>query len=253
MLLHNIIRNHPVMERYDKPIMKLIKEGLVRVNGKTMRRNRSFVIERDTFEVCLDGSWITLEHEIERTVILMYKPRGYLCTHKDHFGRDKIYDLLPEQYRTLRSAGRLDQDSEGLLVLSDDGYYLFELTSPKFPCNKVYLVGLKQELSQEMINEAASGNFVIQRDGVDQRLLPVTVEPIGERTKTDHQYLQLEEDLVWYEFTLQEGKYNQIRKMCNIYNNPVQRLIRIQHKEYTLSKNTVNEVYSILSVRSKNT
>ena len=233
--------------------MDLINNGLVRVNGKTMRRNRSFVIERDTFEVCLEDRWITLEHEIERTVILMYKPRGYLCTHKDHFGRDKIYDLLPEQYRTLRSAGRLDQDSEGLLILSDDGYYLFGLTSPKFPCNKVYLVGLEQELSQDMINEAASGNFVIQRDGVDQQLRPVTVEPIDERTQTDHQYLQLEEDLFWYEFTLQEGKYNQIRKMCNMYGNPVQRLIRIQHREYTLTKSTVNEVYSILSVRSKKT
>jgi pseudouridine synthase len=179
----------------------------------------------------------------------MYKARGYLCTHKDHFGRKKIYDLLPQQYRMLRSAGRLDKDSEGLLVLTDDGYYLFGLTSPKFPCNKVYLVGLKAPLSQDMIDEAKSGQFVIERDGKDQILRPVSITQAHDEVFEEFEYLYLERDLMWYEFTLQEGKYNQIRKMCLKYSNPVQRLIRIQHREYKLSSTIHEQSFCILETR----
>ena len=251
MILHNIIRNHPSMKDYPYPIMDLINEGKVKVNGKTMRRNRSFVIERDNFEVFLDDSWVTLDHHIRRTLLAMYKPRGYLCTHHDDFGRDKIYDLLPDKWKKLRSVGRLDQDSEGLLLLTDDGYFLFGLTSPKFPCEKKYLVGLPEQLPDQMITESLSGTFEIIREGEIQVLRPVKILPVLEDIKSEFEYLQLEKKYHWYEFTLTEGRYNQIRKMCKKYNLEVQRLIRIQHEKYRLNREIFESQINIIQNDNK--
>jgi 16S rRNA pseudouridine516 synthase len=231
--------------------MDLIKSGNVKINGKRRRSNRDVVIARDTIEVCLDGEWQILEHEIERTILLMYKPRGYLCTHKDNHERPKIYDLVDEEYKQLRSAGRLDQNSEGLLVLTDDGYYLFGLTSPKLPCKKTYIVGLLQPLSGKMMSEALSGRFIIEINGKTHVLLPVEISELRSGIAHEFHFLDLDKNLYWYQFVLMEGKYNQIRKMCEKYDNPVQRLIRIQHGEHRLNKKIFDNTWVVVSRRGK--
>ncbi|GAB4148541.1 MAG: pseudouridine synthase [Patescibacteria group bacterium] len=249
MKLHNLIRNHPQFKDYHQPIMDLIEDGLVRLNGKRRRTNRNVIVGRDVVEVCLEGQWQVLDIAPERTVMLMYKPRGYLCSHYDPYWRPVIYDLIDDSYADLNSAGRLDQDSEGLLILTDDGQYLFKLINPIYECQKKYLVGLKQALSDEFITEAESGKFTINLDSDVQTLRPVLVTPITQALLQEFNYLGLENDIIWYEFTLTEGKYNQIRRMCAKYENPVQRLIRIQHGEHRLNQELYNQGWLITQDR----
>lgn len=251
MKIHNFIKEHPQMQENTTPIMELITGLRVRVNNKIVRRNKHITLARDTVE-WFDtqvGEWVLLPHEIKRTLILLNKPRGYLCTHNDPFDRDIIYQLLPEQFQQLRSCGRLDQDSEGLLILTDDGYFLFAHTSPKFPCSKTYLVGISQPLPQEMIERAASGNFVIERNGELQHLLPVAIDEAPESIMNEFAFLNLPQELHWYTFVLVEGRYNQIRKMCAQYGTPLSRLIRIQHGEYRLNEKLYATGYEVLSTK----
>jgi 16S rRNA U516 pseudouridylate synthase RsuA-like enzyme len=185
MKIHNYIKNHKLFEGYDQLIMDLITNGLVRINGKRRRSNRDIIPARDKIEVCINNQWTHLEPVIDRQVVLMYKPRGYLCTTSDPHKRPIIYDLLPSEFKSLRSAGRLDQDSEGLLVLTDDGYFLFSLISPKFPCNKTYFVGYEKEFDPDFFEVASSGEFSIERDG----LYPIQYQPLHLPTKLARQLM----------------------------------------------------------------
>ncbi len=241
MKIHNYIRNHKLFEGYDQPIMDIIKYGNVKINGKRRRSNRDIIPNRDTIEVYIENKWIVLEPVLDRNIVLMYKPRGYLCTTSDPHNRPIFYDLLPGEFKSLRSAGRLDQDSEGLLILTDDGYFLFSLISPKFPCQKTYLVGYEIKFDPDFISEAGSGGFEIERFGEVQVLRPVEVSLASHEILVEFEFLNLEKNLVWYQFVLTEGKHQQIRKMSQKYDNHVKRLIRVGHGYYRLSKEIIEK------------
>lgn len=247
MKLHNYIRNHRFNHLLASPIMEYISNGYVKVNNKRRRTNRDIIPLRDKIEILLDNQWYKLEPEINRTEVLIYKQRGYLCTHSDTFNRPTIFDSLPQKFRTLRSAGRLDQDSEGLMILTDEGYYLFSLISPQFGCQKSYLVATDGVLSDAMITESLSGSFRIYRDSKEQILKPVKITKLGKDEIMEYSFLDLDNQPHWYRFVLLEGKYNQIRKMCATYGCTVNRLIRIQHSNHMLTPELYAKDYMILS------
>ncbi len=145
--------------------------------------------------------------------LLLHKPTGYTCSTKDH-GR-LIYDLLPERFRdrdpVLSSVGRLDRDTSGLLLMTDDGQLLHRIVSPKARLDKVYEAELAQDLRGDEVALFASGTLLLESD--DKPLLPAELDVLGPR------HIRL---------TLHEGRYHQVRRMFAAVGNHVQALQRVR-------------------------
>jgi pseudouridine synthase len=236
MRVSYFLKSHPKILQDHIVVGNWIRQGLVEVNGLVVKKNIRLNPNRSTVRIYLDEKWLDLPYtNPNKQVLIFCKPRGYLCTHYDPFDRPIIYSLLPEQFRQFRSAGRLDQDSEGLLVLSNDGYFISDLCEPIYQCTKVYLVGLVQPLPEEFFTQASDGEFVIIHEKEPTKLLPCEVFAV--RSELDkYSYLNFENNYHWYQFNLHEGKTNQIRQMCQQFDNPVQRLIRVKQGEFQMTE-----------------
>ncbi|WP_313252322.1 pseudouridine synthase [Stenotrophomonas sp.] len=145
--------------------------------------------------------------------LMLYKPTGYTCSTKDQ-GR-LVYDLLPERFRdrdpVLSSVGRLDRDTSGLLLMTDDGQLLHRIVSPKARLDKVYVAELAQDLRGDEAAQFASGTLLLESD--DKPLLPAELEVLGPRQ---------------VRLTLHEGRYHQVRRMFAAVGNHVQALQRVR-------------------------
>ena len=143
--------------------------------------------------------------------LMLHKPAGYTCSTKDQ-GR-LIYDLLPDRFRdrdpVLSSVGRLDRDTSGLLLMTDDGQLLHRIVSPKSKLDKVYEAQLAQDLDGSEGARFASGTLLLESD--DKPLLPAELEVLGARAAR---------------LTLHEGRYHQVRRMFAAVGNHVQALHR---------------------------
>lgn len=148
-----------------------------------------------------------------RLVVLLHKPAGYVCSHEDSGLR--VYDLLPERYRfrspKLITVGRLDKDTTGLLLLTDDGTLAHRLTHPRHHVPKVYEVTLEQPLRGNEAELFASGTLML--DGEMTPLQPAQMEAMGERRAR---------------LTLHEGRYHQVKRMFAATGNHVVALHRAQ-------------------------
>jgi 16S rRNA pseudouridine516 synthase len=144
-------------------------------------------------------------------LIMLHKPVGYTCSTKDP-GRI-VYDLLPPRYRLrsplLSSVGRLDRDTSGLLLFTDDGALLHRVSSPKSKLSKVYEATLASDLRGDEMERFASGTLVLESERTP--LLPAELEVIGSR------HVRL---------TLHEGRYHQVRRMFAAVGNHVETLHR---------------------------
>lgn len=120
----------------------LVALGKVKINGRPARIGELITPKKD--QVTIDHQTITKKQRY--SYLLLNKPVGYVCSRKKQGDNPTIYELLPRQYKHLKVAGRLDKDSSGLLLLTDDGDKIFELTHPKFGKNKVYHIGLNKPL-----------------------------------------------------------------------------------------------------------
>ena len=146
-------------------------------------------------------------------VLMLHKPAGYTCSTKDK-GRI-VYDLLPERFRlrdpVLSTVGRLDRETTGLLLMTDDGGLLHRIVSPKSKLAKVYEATLAQDLRGDEAALFASGTLVLESETTP--LLPAELEVLGPR----HARL-----------TLHEGRYHQVRRMFAATGNHVEALHRPQ-------------------------
>lgn len=144
-------------------------------------------------------------------VIMMHKPLGVTCSHRESGGL--IYDLLPSRWRRrkppLSSIGRLDRETSGLLLLTDDGPLLHRLGSPKHWVPKRYLANLARALRGDEGEIFGSGTMVLDREITP--LLPADFEPIGPRSAR---------------VTIREGRYHQVRRMFAAVGNHVESLHR---------------------------
>jgi 16S rRNA pseudouridine516 synthase len=144
-------------------------------------------------------------------LLMLHKPTGYTCSTKDT-GR-LIYDLLPERYRlrnpVLSSVGRLDRDTSGLLLMTDDGALLHRITSPKSHLPKVYVATLASELRGDEAAAFASGTLMLE--GEKEALAPATLEALAAREAR---------------VTTIEGRYHQVRRMFAALGNHVEALRR---------------------------
>lgn len=132
----------------------LILSGRIEVNGSPVVKLATRVSDSDS--VRLDGKRVFPKEEI---VVVFHKPRGYVCTRKDELGRKTIYDLLPASMQNLHHVGRLDTDSEGMLIMTNDGDLSQKLMHPSKSVEKEYLVTSNQAFENAHLDQFLAGIF----------------------------------------------------------------------------------------------
>jgi pseudouridine synthase len=186
---------------------EMIASGLVKVNGKVVTEPGVKVDPaRDKIQV--GGK--TLHPTPARQYILMYKPRGYITTLSDEKGRKKVTDLLKENTGRVYPVGRLDYDSEGLLLLTNDGDLTYALTHPKHQFPKTYLVRVSGVPGTGKLKDMEKG--LPLEDGL--------TAPAKVRLKGQGEGSSL------LEITIYEGRKHQVKRMCEYIGCPVLRLKR---------------------------
>lgn len=188
---------------------RLIAAGKVRVNGHPVGLGDK--MDPDFDKVSIDGKNVRIVRKRQYTYIMLHKPRGYLTTRSDDRGRKTVMELVSDVPAMLRPVGRLDKDSEGLLLMTDDGAFINLLTHPSGGVGKLYRVTVNPRATEEQIVQMASG--VVLDDGV--RTQPCVIHVV-----TD------EPGRTVLEITLHEGRNRQIRRMCSAVGLQVVRLKR---------------------------
>lgn len=213
---------------------ELVKKGSVKVDGRIA--DLFDKVETNTKVEHYDekDGWQSISENGNFKTILFYKPIFTVTTRSDEFKRKTIYSFLKSSYFSYKPAGRLDYLSEGLLILSQDGELINNLTHPSFETEKRYLISLKEDLKPNQILEMEKGMTL-----GEVKLKPITV--VKKTSLKDWEFLKPEPKHVWYEFVLKEGKNNQIRQMCEYFGQKVLRLIRIQHGQYKLTEELYKE------------
>ena len=187
---------------------EIIAAGRVAINGKTARAGDDV---SDSDVVTLDGK--TLSHKVKFEYYLLNKPKGYLCTVSDDKGRKTVIDLLPEGAGRVFPVGRLDYDTEGMLLLTNDGDLAYRLTAPQSEIAKTYLVRVDGSVSDVQLNRLRAGVEIAP--GVVTKKCKVTV------TETNKKYTKLR-------VVLTEGKNREIRRMFEVVGKPVSFLKRLK-------------------------
>ena len=168
---------------------ELIKNGKIKVNGKIINTLGLDVKETDIIEY--DNRILSLNEK--KIYIMLNKPKGYITTAKEQFNRKCVMDLINEDIRVF-PIGRLDKDTEGLLLLTNDGEFTNKLTHPSHKIKKTYIVHtdtlIKNEMLDKLRNGVDIGGYITKEAGVN--LL----------------------DKYTLEITISEGKNRQVRKMC---------------------------------------
>ncbi|HEY9793825.1 MAG TPA: pseudouridine synthase [Candidatus Obscuribacterales bacterium] len=186
---------------------EFIASGQVKLNGKICRDfNAEVDPDRDHLEVA--GKSLAFK---EFAYVMLNKPKGVVTTMSDEEGRRKVIDLLPTHLRHLKPVGRLDMNSEGLLILTNDGDLALRLTHPRHHLPKRYYVKVKGNLGNEAIAQLRAG--IPLEEGVT---LPARVKNV-QRSKTSTEL----------EITIVEGKNRQLRRMFEYVGHTVQRLVRL--------------------------
>ncbi len=134
---------------------QIILEGRVAVNGETVRLLGSKV-DPDHDRVTVDGNPVRAKKLL---YIALNKPPGCVCSRKDELDRPTIYGLLPREWDTVQSVGRLDYHSEGLIFLTNDGQFALRLTHPRYGVRKKYLVNVEGEVTHAMLDLFKKGIF----------------------------------------------------------------------------------------------
>jgi 23S rRNA pseudouridine2605 synthase len=185
-----------------------IKQERVMVNSTITTNFRHPVCASDV--ITLDGRVLSLKAEPTVTLMLN-KPAGYISTLSDERGRQKVTDLLPEKYRHLRlyPVGRLDKDSTGLLLLTNDGDLAHRLTHPRYEHEKEYLVKISGRLTKEEISRLERGIKLEDGKTSPARIEETTDAPFD------------------YSFTIHEGRKRQVRRMFAHLGHTVLALKRI--------------------------
>lgn len=195
-----------------------IKDGKVYVNGQPAQIGQ-YVNSSDNVQI--DGKDIDLA---PKTTILFNKPAGYVVSRQPQGNTPTIYSLLPEDVHHLKPVGRLDKDSRGLLLLTNDGTLAHELTHPKHRKTKTYYVTLDTPLSES--DRAAINAGIELEDGISE------LEITGTNKEAVEPYNMLPNT---YRITMQEGRKRQIRRTLAALGYEVTDLLRTEFGEYSHS------------------
>ena len=187
---------------------ELIAAGKVKVNGHVAHIGDKINPYKDL--VTVGKQKLINVRNCKMIYIMLHKPRGYVTTVSDERGRKTVMDLIPDIKERVYPVGRLDKDSEGLLILTNDGAFTHAMTHPSHEYAKVYRVTVRPKITDEALYNLRHG---IEIDGKMTTPAEVTV-------------LTQEENRVVLEFILREGRNREIRKMCESQGLEVARLKR---------------------------
>ncbi len=193
---------------------ELIRQGRVQVNGQ-MVTELGTKVDPNRDEISVDGTPIS--GPAKKVYLLLNKPPGYISTVHDPWGRPTVLDLIPHRGR-LYPVGRLDAESEGLLLLTNDGELTHRLTHPRYGHEKEYLVLVKGHPTEAVLSRLRRG--VNLEEG---RTAPAEVSRVSRK-----EGLEIPPDTTWLRMVLHEGRKRQIRRMCAAVGHPVRRLIRVR-------------------------
>ena len=188
---------------------RLIAAGKVKVNGHPVGLGDK--MDPDYDKVAIDGQTDRIVRKRQYTYIMLHKPRGFLTTRSDDRGRKTVMDLVSDVPAMLRPVGRLDKDSEGLLLMTNDGAFAQAVTHPSGGISKLYRVTVQPRADEAQILKMSSG--VVLDDGT--KTMPCAINVV-----TD------EPGRTVMEMTLKEGKNREIRRMCEAVGLEVVRLKR---------------------------
>ncbi len=184
-----------------------IVRGRVKVNGKPIKDPDHWVsIDHD--KISLDGRPLRTE---KRLHLLLYKPKGFLTTYRDPDGRPTVYNLLTDLDQWVFPVGRLDQDTSGLLILTNDTDFAEYITNPDHHVPKTYLVKSSTLLTDEQLDQLRNGLEL--KDGPTR---PAKVKRIRDS-----------ETRTFFEITITEGRNRQVRRMVEALDSKVLKLVRV--------------------------
>ena len=184
---------------------KLIRKGNITVNGSVIKQAAYKVLADD--EVQYMGIRI---NKSKKRYIMLHKPKNVVCATKDGEHQTVLNLLMISNIKRLHIAGRLDIDTTGLVLITDDGQWSHRITSPKHKQAKVYRVSLSDDISDEAIKQLETGIIL---KGEEKKTLPAEVEVLDNKTIL---------------LTLHEGKYHQVKRMLAAVGNHVEQLHRQQ-------------------------
>ena len=215
---------------------RLIQAGRVCVNGQVVSTMGAKIDDTDDL-VEVDGKKIATKKKL--VYLAMNKPAGYVVSRKDPAGRPTVLDLIPRSMQYLYPVGRLDYDSRGLLLLTNDGELSFRLMHPRYGIKKVYLVEVKGDPGKKTIEKLRKGIFL---EG--KKTAPALISKL--KASPERALMKIE---------IKEGRKREIRKMCAVVGHPVLDLQRVEIGGIKLNRLkqgkwrdlTIREVYLLKS------
>lgn len=200
----------------------IILEGRVKVNGKTITE-LGIKVDPDKDVVILDNKIIRMEKN--NVYIIINKPEGYVTTVSDQFNRPTVIDLIRSIDERIYPVGRLDYDTSGLLILTNDGNLTYKLTHPKHEINKEYIAKIKGIPNNKSLNEFRNGLKI--EDYVTSKANIEIIETYRQNSQV--------------KIIIHEGKNRQVRKMCEKIGHPVIKLKRVAIGDLNIDKMKTGE------------
>lgn len=189
----------------------LIADGKVMVNGEVIK-DLGHQVDEEKDQVVVDGVRARLPKKT--TTIMFHKPAGCVCTKDDPQGRQTVYDFLPPGYHTLKYVGRLDLQSRGLILFTDDGELLHRLTHPSYEIPRSYFVWTDRPLSEHAAQKLVDG-VDIREEGAEEEEIAFATDIYLERG--------------FAELVLTEGKNREIRRMMRAVGYEIRDLKRVSY------------------------
>lgn len=207
--LHKAIADTGIASRRKAEV--LISKGKVSVNNVPVKQ-MGVLVDPTADIITIDG--VPISEPPEKRVYILNKPTKVICTRSDPQKRKTVFELMPRDIREgLHTAGRLDFDAEGLIILTNDGDLTYHLTHPGSHVPKIYMVKMRKTLGSGDIRKLKKGVLI---DGI--RTLPAEVSQVQTGSGKEH----------WYRIVLREGRNNQLKRMAQAVGNTVQRIIRVK-------------------------
>lgn len=211
MRLDKYLSNNTQYSRSE--IKTMINRKWININGKLCMNGATQVTGKETIKIKSE-----VVKDLGFVYYVMDKPKGYITATKDTV-HNVVTELIPEEYKhlDLKPVGRLDKDTTGVLILTNDNQFIHDMTSPKKHITKVYVVDLADPIDEKYVEEFSKG--ISLKDGY--KTLPAKLKILN-----DHQA----------EVELIEGKYHQIKRMFGAMGNKVVELRRIQFDQYKIKR-----------------
>jgi len=205
-----------------REVEKMIEQGRIQLNGTKLTSPIHFVDEKDSIKV--DGKLVLLKKN--KQIYKFYKPQGYICSKHKQDDRGIVYEILPKKFKNFIFAGRLDINSEGLLIITNSGEIARNLELPKNEFVRKYKVRVYGILNENKLKNLSQGTTI---DKINYK--PFKYKIFNQDKKN-----------FWLEIELKEGKNREIRELMRNINLRVNKLIRLEFGPFKLGMLKIGEI-----------